>query len=288
MGHTSPASSATSATTRVLGWDPSTSPTTRTRRTGTARSRQGRDGARAPRKAYAWAREAAPSQPITSGVWRPEGVHRRALEMDRFQLTESDVISFHAYVSRPIEERPGWSPRPPIFSPIPAVPRQYLRGILPLLKRQGAAYNWGSSPARPRPSTPGTPGPNIRTVNPTSGSTTSSAPTAAPTIRLKSSLSAGSPADRHPEARRIWRGRGTPPPERNAAPHLVARRSATVRLTSMSAAVAATGLRQPSLPGLDWDRNRHSDRLAIPRPSRVRPPANMKMRGAQTNCGQAN
>lgn len=50
-------------------------------------------------KVYSWARAAAPTQPLTSGVW---GVHgwpdlARVKPVERFQLEHSDVISFHCY-----------------------------------------------------------------------------------------------------------------------------------------------------------------------------------------------
>lgn len=49
-------------------------------------------------KAYGWAREVNPTQPITSGVWIGEWADPEKLSpMERFQLEESDVISFHSY-----------------------------------------------------------------------------------------------------------------------------------------------------------------------------------------------
>jgi hypothetical protein len=50
------------------------------------------------RKSYAWAREVRPTQPITSGVWIGNWADESKLSaMERFQLEESDVISFHTY-----------------------------------------------------------------------------------------------------------------------------------------------------------------------------------------------
>jgi hypothetical protein len=49
-------------------------------------------------KAFAWAREARPRQPLTTGVWR--GNWRdpdRLAEIERVSLASSDVISFHHY-----------------------------------------------------------------------------------------------------------------------------------------------------------------------------------------------
>jgi hypothetical protein len=102
------------------------------------------------RKAYAWARAAGPSQPLTSGVWRPEWVFTGALsEMDRFQLTESDVISFHLYAGAPVlqarlPELENYG-RPVLLTEYLARPYgSTFEAILPLLKeRKAGAYNWG-------------------------------------------------------------------------------------------------------------------------------------------------
>jgi hypothetical protein len=50
-------------------------------------------------QAFTWAREANPSQPLTSGVWdidvsKDENAQD---EIERIQLRESDVITFHNY-----------------------------------------------------------------------------------------------------------------------------------------------------------------------------------------------
>ena len=49
------------------------------------------------KKAFAWAREVDPSQPLTSGVWVGDWSLDKASPTARFQLSESDIISFHAY-----------------------------------------------------------------------------------------------------------------------------------------------------------------------------------------------
>ena len=50
-------------------------------------------------KVFAWAREAKPSQPLTSGLWL--GGHKadpaKLIPIEKVQLAESDVISFHCY-----------------------------------------------------------------------------------------------------------------------------------------------------------------------------------------------
>ena len=48
---------------------------------------------------YAWARSAKPSQPLTSGVWHDDDWSDLAglNAVERTQLTESDIITFHSY-----------------------------------------------------------------------------------------------------------------------------------------------------------------------------------------------
>jgi hypothetical protein len=49
-------------------------------------------------KAFAWAREAHPTQPLTSGVWAGDWTDpAKESAMTRIQLAESDVITFHNY-----------------------------------------------------------------------------------------------------------------------------------------------------------------------------------------------
>src|SRR5690606_10366995 len=49
-------------------------------------------------KAFVWAREMNPSQPLTSGVWIGNwGDPAKLTAMEKLQLEESDVISFHNY-----------------------------------------------------------------------------------------------------------------------------------------------------------------------------------------------
>lgn len=55
--------------------------------------------------AFAWAREANPSQPLTSGVWRDSENIKQLDDCKRIQLSHSDVISFHTYGDVPSLER---------------------------------------------------------------------------------------------------------------------------------------------------------------------------------------
>jgi len=89
---------------RVLAWDLFNEPDNPNRQA------YGRDGTRIElaepdkekfatqllEKTFAWAREVQPSQPVTSGVWLGDYLtHPTALQ--RLQLEQSDVISFHNY-----------------------------------------------------------------------------------------------------------------------------------------------------------------------------------------------
>ena len=50
------------------------------------------------KQAFVWAREANPSQPITSAPWYGDWSSLESMsEMDRFLLTHSDIITFHCY-----------------------------------------------------------------------------------------------------------------------------------------------------------------------------------------------
>ena len=46
---------------------------------------------------WAWARSAHPSKPLTSGVWKGDWSEAGLSAMARFQLENSDVITFHCY-----------------------------------------------------------------------------------------------------------------------------------------------------------------------------------------------
>jgi hypothetical protein len=102
------------------------------------------------KKAYAWARACDPIQPITSGVWQGDWSNPASLPaMFRFQLEESDVISFHCYGTLPdmkkaVESLKQFN-RPILCTEYMARPNgSTFKDILPYLKEQRvAAYNWG-------------------------------------------------------------------------------------------------------------------------------------------------
>ncbi len=70
---------------RVLGWDLYNEP-----------GNEGRGARSLPllRAAFQWARQAAPMQPLTSGVWAWDEDRR---EINNFLMAESDVLTFHEY-----------------------------------------------------------------------------------------------------------------------------------------------------------------------------------------------
>lgn len=57
------------------------------------------------KKVYAWAREANPSQPISSGVWKaPWAIAADLSPFEKVQLGQSDIITFHDY-GKPAEAK---------------------------------------------------------------------------------------------------------------------------------------------------------------------------------------
>lgn len=100
-------------------------------------------------KAYAWAREIGPSQPITSGAWSGDWYKGKITPLYKFMLEQSDVISFHCYDDiNDMKARVEFLKRynRPIFCTeyMARVTGSTFQNILPYLKQQNvAAYNWG-------------------------------------------------------------------------------------------------------------------------------------------------
>ena len=102
------------------------------------------------RRAFTWAREMHPSQPITSAPWKGDWMDpARVPPLTAYMLDSSDVITFHSYddsasVDRQVTalERYG---RPILCTEYMARPRQStFQKILPLFAgRRVGAYNWG-------------------------------------------------------------------------------------------------------------------------------------------------
>ena len=137
---------------RVLGWDIWNEPDN---------TNQGSYGDREPKnkvalilvllpKAFRWAREAHPSQPLTSGVWKGGWSSPEKLDpMEKIQIEMSDVISFHSY-DKPeeFERRIVWLQ--PYHRPILCTEYMargngsFFQGSLPVAKKYHvAAMNWG-------------------------------------------------------------------------------------------------------------------------------------------------
>jgi hypothetical protein len=99
---------------------------------------------------WKWARESNPSQPLTSGVWTGDwDSDAKLAPIHRFQLENSDVISFHSYdppagMQKRIDSLKRYQ-RPIICTEYMARPRgSTFAAILPILKKEHiAAYNWG-------------------------------------------------------------------------------------------------------------------------------------------------
>ncbi len=101
-------------------------------------------------KVFQWAREAHPSQPLTSGVWKGGWSSPEKLDpMEKIQIEQSDVISFHSY-DKPeaFENRIIWLL--PYHRPILCT--EYMargngstfQGSLSIAKKYHvAAFNWG-------------------------------------------------------------------------------------------------------------------------------------------------
>jgi hypothetical protein len=100
--------------------------------------------------AFGWAREIDPDQPLTAGVWHNEwGQDMLLLDFERFQLTSSDVITFHSYeppaeMARRIASLRRFG-RPLICTEYMARPRgSTFQSIMPLLRKENVgAISWG-------------------------------------------------------------------------------------------------------------------------------------------------
>jgi hypothetical protein len=102
------------------------------------------------REEWAWARSVDPIQPLTSGVWEGDWSSDATLsDMARFQLQNSDVITFHSYDKPDVTKRRVDSlrryKRPIVCTEYMARPLgSTFAAILPLLKDEHVgAYNWG-------------------------------------------------------------------------------------------------------------------------------------------------
>lgn len=98
---------------------------------------------------FAWARSVKPQQPLTCGVWKGEWTPEKLSAMDRVQLDESDVISFHSYEAPEVFEKRILSlqryNRPILCTEYMARGnKSTFQGSLPIAKKYNvAAINWG-------------------------------------------------------------------------------------------------------------------------------------------------
>ncbi len=101
-------------------------------------------------KAFGWAREADPEQPLTAGIWKGDwSTPEKMTEMDRLQINLSDIITFHNYDSpTEFEKRINWLKR---YSR-PLICTEYMArgngsffiGSLPVAKVHNVGMiNWG-------------------------------------------------------------------------------------------------------------------------------------------------
>ena len=100
-------------------------------------------------EAFAWAREARPTQPLTSGVWRDSDNVTTLDTCKRIQIAHSDVVSFHSYgdaasLRRCIENLSTYG-RPLLCTEFMARPnKSTFEPHLGIMKEQKvAAYCWG-------------------------------------------------------------------------------------------------------------------------------------------------
>jgi hypothetical protein len=101
-------------------------------------------------KAFAWAREAGATQPLTCGVWKGDWSSPEKMgEMERTQIDLSDVVTFHNYDSpTELERRINFLKRynrPLICTEYMARGNgSFFIGSLPIFKRHNVgAINWG-------------------------------------------------------------------------------------------------------------------------------------------------
>ena len=102
------------------------------------------------KKTFDWARSANPSQPVTSAVWRGDwSSHEGMPPLQRVQIEESDVITFHNYSdSADFTKHVKWLQRyerPMICTEYMARPNgSTFESILPLGKEYNIGmFNWG-------------------------------------------------------------------------------------------------------------------------------------------------
>jgi hypothetical protein len=100
-------------------------------------------------QAFAWARSAKPTQPLTSGLWQGDWRKSGPTPMEVIQLQNSDIITFHNYNwPEDFERRVAWLEqyhRPIICTEYMARSAgSTFDGVLPIAKKHHVgAINWG-------------------------------------------------------------------------------------------------------------------------------------------------
>ncbi|MEX6686357.1 cellulase family glycosylhydrolase [Danxiaibacter flavus] len=102
------------------------------------------------KKAFEWARQGNPSQPLTSGIWVGNWVAQDSMKpIEKLQIEESDVISFHNYddpgtFEQKILQLQRYG-KPILCTEYMARPNgSTFQGFLPVAKKYNVAmYNWG-------------------------------------------------------------------------------------------------------------------------------------------------
>jgi hypothetical protein len=101
-------------------------------------------------KSFDWARSVNPSQPITSGIWVGDwSTHEKLKPIEKLQIEESDIITFHNYDSpEEFEKRIKWLQRyerPILCTEYMARPNgSTFEGFLPIAKKYNVGMiNWG-------------------------------------------------------------------------------------------------------------------------------------------------
>ena len=102
------------------------------------------------KKSFVWARSVNPAQPLTSGVWLGDwSAEDKMSELQKTQISQSDVISFHNYDdAAEFEKRINWLQRygkPLMCTEYMARPRgSTFEAFLPIARKYNIAmYNWG-------------------------------------------------------------------------------------------------------------------------------------------------
>lgn len=97
-------------------------------------------------KIFTWARKVNPEQPLTAGIWKWD---EKAIELNMFQLANSDVISYHCYDGpeqhlRTIQMLKMFG-RPLLCTEYMARPRNstFINSLAILKQENVAAINWG-------------------------------------------------------------------------------------------------------------------------------------------------